>query len=1178
MATSTETLPDDAVDVHAAPPTHVDQLPADAVDASSFVPKDASQLPSDVIPVGKEPLITTAEIKDAVDTDVNFLKGAWDKTKDVAGKVSEGLKQTLPGNVYDLGADVLKAGAGTGKAILNVAGSAFDKVNRVAGTGLAKVIDLDTAIDATNPSLVAEAEKRQLISGEDHSLFNRTFPVRLVEDFGDVAKNAITGIGENIEKSSTDPNLKEAGKFLQYVAPAAGIVGGLMLFDKLPAPSFGQLTEAGIEAEKSGKLASSFPEQLEQGHRSIAALSSGGETISTGFGRVGKQVANKAANLSVSFDASLAGRALSKISTDTSYPEFNVARDDFNLARNQNQAIVKKFTRGLDTKAEILGIDLGDPEVTRKLTKALDTPSQFAKEFGADKAENFFNYANGEVQKAVVNAAKNGIVIPMKSFAPALSEAEGLDVATLSERYVPRYATPDKVAEYKRALDVKDTLNASERAELVGIADEYTAAEKAAKDLGAKGAGSGLGNFLKNRDLRNTASMNAMIEDKLGIKDFFTTDISRAYAEKINNINQTVIEKNFVQNIRNQFATSTEELIEKKVTAQERIAEAIRNNTAVNPTDIRISNLKRDDLVGYGSFPESLRNKLDKLSEISPDTLGNIKGLRVPREVMDHMVENLAPQKQHLLVAGALTTQNMFKAFMTSNPGFYVRNWFQSFTMGGAAGVNTADNIKSFAGLVNESGPWAERKELFESLKHGYGAYGKIEESASSVSNLQKLSRVEATVEDLAGDSALKRLWTNFRQMAGTDAWKGWLSELKNSGVSSVRENPIFKVASTIGKGGEEIPQFAYFNKLMDEGYNAEQAMLKTNKQFLNFENTRDAIKKASMFFPFANHAIKNAEVTMRILAQSPKNAMYWGRNGAFQRAIENWAGWNPDNAQKTREMFDRGWTEDQIYLGVMPNESYKALDQNKDLLKTILYKVYGSAPNASQMTLSLPSNIHALSMWDPTHIDEMTGPFVKSGISLLGTDPFTGKEYVANNTYNETQSKLSKVADQFLDPMIPKTTINIAKGMMDKLHSQWADNAAKLGADDTAAKVLFPKTEQELQRAQKDVSKALVKATTLWRGSYTQLDQDLGMRIMGKIKDMQKAKSLFFSSERSGKEGLKAIEEFKKGYIEDARQIQEWTHIKEDYEQMLQKVGAPGVQIIPKEMPSDAQQIGGIK
>lgn len=1162
MATSNAaTEPDDLV-----------SIPDDLKPVSSETRSLASQSeePDDLVPSDK---ITTNDIRSHVNAEVGAAKEVWAGLKGAAGSASDAVQNFAISNLPSGGSEALSTGlhaAGSvAKGALDFVGGAVNVADRVAGTAFSAGTDafnyldpvadvIDKQLNENHVSLMQAAQARQAISGEDKSLFNRVFPVRLIEDIGTpTTVRAVTGAGQYLQ-TSDDPETKEAGKLLQYVAPAAGIVGGIALFEGLPGSfaTFGELTDAGVAAEKAKALAPTIAEQVAQGQKNLAKFSVGPYDIgSTNFGTVGKAATQAVSKLSVAFDASTVGKAVSKISTDTFFPEFNQARDEYSMQKNQLQAQTKQFFRNMGSKADALGIDTEDPEVLSTLTKGLDNPAKLNGVVDADKVENFYSYANGELQTAVKNSRMNGIEVPIKDFSAA-------EDGTASERYVPRFASPDKLSEFRTAKTVFEATKGAQLGQLESILGDASLAETMAQDLGAKSGGSSMGNFLKERNPMNTESMNAAVESKLGVKDFFSTDPIQAYGEKIHDINNTVIEKNFVQRVRDQFATSDAELIQKKMMAQQRASQALAEGRVVSPVDLRMSGLKSEEMMGYANMPANVRAKLDNLARIAPDTLGDIKGLQVPQSVGQQLIENLAPQRLQGIQAGAVMTQNLFKAFLTTNPGFYIRNWFQSATMAGAAGVGIADNVKAFAGMIMDSGEWAARDEEFQGMKRGYGAFGGIDDGLSSVGQLRQVAKVEATIEDLAGDNPYKRLMYQFRQMAGTNAWKSWLSDLKAGGIDAIRENPAFKVAASIGEGGSEIPQFAFYNKLRDAGYEPEIAMQKVKDQFLNFDNTRLATKQLSMFTPFVNHAIKNAEVTMRILAQSPRMAMTWGRDGAFQRAVENWAGWDPEQAQKTRQIFGKGWTNDQIYLGVMPDKSMQGLEQNQDLLKTIMYKVYGDAPAGAQLQLSLPSNLHALTMLDPTKLDEMSGPLVKAGIALLGTDPFTGKPLQSTDTYNGWVNRLQTAGAQFLDPMIPRTTLNAARGIMDKLHVEWSANAARLGMSPEAASVFFP--TPEAQANVNKMQKAMVKVSTLWRGSYTQLDQDMGFRIMGKMKAMQDAQKSADYSFKAGKLGQSAINDFNSGYAKDTAEVLNWINIKDDYENMLKKTQAPGWQIVP--------------
>lgn len=1190
--------------------------------ATPDVPDDLIAVPDDLSPVGSDTALQAAQVHNEVPDDLQAapaaqppqspgffgtiqddLKSAVDAVKSDWGELPDlesDARALLPGAVVS-GAKAVASGA------FNAIAPVVDAADRIAGTLAAKVVDplanfIDTQVGADHSSLVDAANQRQIENGSVKSLtelsFKNIFPVRLMEDFVMPGTDQIVTKGGQVVTDTgqalDSPTLKEAGKLLQYVAPAAGLAAGIMAFDALPGSfvRFGELTDTGIAADKAGTLESSFAGQLQEGQKALASFKAGPvELGSTNFGTVGIKAAQAASKLSVAFDATTVGQGIQKFTTASAYPIVNQAMDTLGLRRNQNESYMGQFANSANAQAKKFGLDLSDPEVRQGLQDAFDNPSTFneskySSKVSAEAANGMYDYLNGELQAAVKNATENGIEIPEKEFYSKedyvnklQSNIENLDMqiaqksspeliaerasiqrelsnipedAVFSERYAPRSPNPDALQAMRSAEVVQNATKLRQLDEYNAVLEDSEAGRQIVQDMGLRGSGSTTGSFSKFRDLENTAGMNAKIQETLGVKNFFSDDIVGAYADKINDINKSVMEKNYVQAIKDQFVTSPEELLLKKTDADANIAASLETGKVVNPVDMRMSLLNGKNTVSFQDLPASLRSKLSRLGTLSPDLEG-IEGLRVPGDIADRMTETLSPQRMQFLQASAVSAQNLFKAALTMNPGFYIRNWFQSSIMGGAAGVGIADNVKAFMAMVKDSGDWAKYSDEFDSLRRGMGSYGRIEQELSTVQRLRKVAEVNATRADFVGDSAMKRLWYEFRQMGSTENWKGWVNDLKTNGVDAVRDNPVYRVAGNIGKGGEDIPQMAYYSKLRDAGYEPEMAMSKVNKQFLNFDNTRAATKSLSKYFPFANHAIKNAEVTMNILAQSPRSALMYGRNGAFQRAVENWAGWDPDQAQRTRDAMGP-WMQDDILLTVMPGT--KDLLAHQDLLRDVINTVYSGAPARSQLLFSLPSNFNALSMFDPTKLDSMAGPLVKAGIALLGVDPFTGKSLQSTDTYNGWIQRLSVAGDQFLNPLIPRTAIGAVSGILDKLHPVWAQNVARAGFSEDTSNLL--NQDPRALRAEKETQKAIVKASTLWRGTYTQADDDMMWRIIAKQNASKEAIQSYLSDYKTGRAGEQALKNAQMVKIKDNEAIQQMVNVRDDYEQMLKKTNAP--------------------
>lgn len=1214
------------------------------------VPDDLQPVPDDLTPVSSDTALQAAQIHNDVPDDLQPAQptpggailpgGPPGFFGDVQNMIQKGVQagKSAIGELPDLEQDaraflpgaVVSGVKGAVTGAFNAIGPVVDAADRVAGTVMAKVVDpmanfIDDQVGAQHSSLVDAANQRQLQDGSVKSLtelsFKNIFPVRLMEDYvmpgTDQIVTAAGKVVSDTGQSLDSQTLKEAGKLIQYVAPGAALAAGIMAFDALPGSfvRFGELTDAGVAADKTGNLASSFAGQMQEGQKALASFKAGPiELGSTNFGTVGIKAAQAASKLSVAFDATTLGQGIQKFTTASAFPEINQAMDTLGFARNQNESYMGQLANSADAQAKKFGLDLSDPEVKQGLQAAFDNPStfdesKFSGKVTAESANGMYDYLDGELQSAVKNATDNGIDIPEKEFFSKddyvaklqsnlddinsqITEKSSPDLvaqrtaiqrelssipedAIFSERYVPRSPDPDALGDFRSAQLVQDATKTRQLGEYNAVLEDSEAGRQIVQDMGLRGSGSSTGSFTKMRALENTASMNAKIEETLGVKNFFSTDVVGAYADKINDINKSVMEKKYVQAIKDQFATSPEEMLLKKTDADARIAGSIETGRVVDPVDLRMSALNGKNTVSFQDLPATLRSKLSKLATLAPDELEGIEGLRVPRDIADRMTETLSPQRMQVLQALAVSAQNLFKSVITNNPGFWIRNWFQSSIMGGAAGVGIADNVQAFMALVKDRGEWAKYSEEFYSLRSGMGSYGRIEQELSSVQRLRKVAEVNATRADLVGDSAMKKLWYEFRQMGSTENWKGWVNDLKSNPVSAIRDNPVYRVAANIGKGGEDIPQMAYFSKLRDAGYEPEMAMAKVNRQFLNFNNTRAATMGISTVFPFANHAIKNAEATLRILAQSPRSALMYGRNGAFQRAIENWAGWDPDQAQRIRDTLGP-WLQDDILLTVMPGT--KDLINNQDLLRSLVSTVYGAAPERSQLLFSMPSNFNALSMFDPTKMDAMSGPLVKAGIALLGLDPFTGKPLQSTDTYNGWIQRLSTASNQFLDPLIPRTAIGAVSGILDKLHPIWAQNVARAGFSEDTSKLL--NQDPAAARAEKETTKAIVKASTLWRGTYTQADDDMMWRIIAKQNASKQAIQSYLSDFKTGRAGDQALKNAQMTKIKDNEAIQQMVNVRDDYENMLKKTNAPAWRINytspPQSQPASVQSPSG--
>ena len=996
-------------------------------------------------------------------------------------------------------------------------GTGMDVLNRVAGTAFSAVAD--PFIDPTASSEVFDFKSYAMADREngpsEYPILDKYFPVGLGEHVGyPIGSSIFKNIAEAI-KSIGGETAEDTAYVIDAFAPGAGMASSLIASTIMPLPKVGGLTKAGRAAEKIGKLESGVARQFYTGQRGI-----GGE-FGGAFGFPSKEIILKSKSAGRLVDkvnqavtkAELADirmnplRAGRKLMTKSPSPLVNLAVEDMNMALNGVYKYQDDFVKGSYLKSSAMGVDLVDDANRARFYNAIETPGT-SKMSGKDRA--VFNYLDGNLRQEVAKTRAAGVPVVEKAFKVDIKGGAAIDKPNLAQKYVPRNASLDKTQKLMASKTVK-RMEDSEK-----LVNALTDTQYGGKKMGS---------FQRKRSIMTRNGMNEYMKERYDIDDFFHDDVVLAYGEKIADLQRARIQKEFADKIIGAFGKNADEYSQ----IVEEAANKVRTQraTGIVPTsdDVFMASLQNrmfdskdgGAFVRYKDLPVPVKNRLTAIGALSGDAK-DFKNMKLPEEIADYISDVMYKPNLNEWAEGFLAYQNAMKGFMFANPGYHGRNMVESYGRAMSLGAGTTEHILATAAMTRNKGAFAKYYDEFKELNSGLTL-------ASALDDPTKLVRGKLLVPKsyAQADNAQKLLFRSFKEIGSKGRWKEFLTDLR-AGKKNIRDNPLFKFSTEFGNAGENMSRFAVFGTLRQEGYKATEAMRKLNRVFPDYQITREGLRKTQLAAPFANYFIKNAETTLKLLAENPRGLALMGPQGALQRSLENWAGFDPERTYKFKELHG-GWARDTVYTSIMPSADY--LEQNPDLVKELLSKFNSQLIPGDVIWSRLPSNYHALSQLDPRKMHENFGPLIVGLYAATGVDPFTGKELITENTGDENIGRAKAFLKEMTGPIVPHAMIPVLQKGMETMFGQYTDSLLKMGLPEQMITGIMG---SKAEKAQKKAKKAMTKLKTLWMGGATELDMQAFIQVDVRLKaESRLLNSLLIDEDATKKNIDNAVD----GYVE---------------------------------------------
>lgn len=1080
-----------------------------------------------------------------LDKEKGPLSKAFDWYANRANTVGEGIVETAEDFTREVSPlfKALKPIATPLSTVVKGATTYLDTMNRIAGTAVGT--GLDAFINPTmNPNIFSFAqearkrrdERREMGMDPEYPWMEKHIPIRLIEDVTyPLGESLMKNLAKGLRLTGNE-TAEDIAYVVEGFAPGAGMAAGIMT--PLPMLTFGKLTQAGKALQKTGakELLGGTAQQMARGQRGAIGMDLVGFGMPTKeiFNVGGKQFAkmydrvNEAVIKSELANSSFNPvRPLAKLLSKTQHEGVNRFVEDFNMAKNAVQYDKGSIIKNMGLKAQSLGVDLSDEGIKKSFNKYLDNPSLFSKTKEAEKYEALFKYLDDNLKKEVELTRQSNIPVRNKKFE---STGDPAIDSLMSERYVPRGTTLTK----RQELLAKKTLSEFEDAE------EFVTQMMDQKH----GANKSISGFQKKRSNYSRESMNNYMSEKYGIDDFFHDDAIGAYADKIAELRNARIEKEFAENLIKTFGGTEVDYLRKIKEARAKVSEQRAMGIIPSNDDVYLASLNARGLQRLKQLPEKTRNRLRAIGVLSED-VKDAGNLRLPEEIASYITDVIHRPTLSGVERGLFAYQNAMKGFMFFTPGYHIRNFFESFGRGLSYDAGVMAHAKASTAMFRNKGPYKKYYDEFKRLGSDLTKTSYLDPSGSPVYG-RTLKVPRGMVNDL---DSTRIMMSSFKEIFAKGKWKEFLTDLR-AGKANVRDNPLFSFATEIGVNGENLSKLATFSKFREQGFSATEAMRKVNRIFPDYQISREGLRRSSIALPFINYFTKNAETTLKILAEAPKGGAILGPGGAMQRAVENWAAFDPERTYRVKDLIG-GTADESLFLGIAPGAD--ALERHPDYIRDVISWLNEGLPEGDIISWRLPSNLHALKQMSPENIANTQGPIAGAFVSLLGKDPFTGKPLIGRGTSAEWPEKISRAMESLASPMNFGTALPVVQKLLTEQFGPWKDRLLNAGLPDGAVELIFGK---DTERARDRASRALVRMKSLWLGSGTEIDRRSLFIAQARMKDAEqymKDINILVKTDRRDPKELEAAQKVLEKAYDDVNLLMQTVS---EYQAIVDKVG----------------------
>lgn len=689
-------------------------------------------------------------------------------------------------------------------------GKAFDVLDRVSGTVIGNAVDsiFDTNI-MHDPTL-------------DQSL---TFPVSFSRELVQRPTEKYVAKGGQALQKSESQTARELGEVVEGLAPASGIVAGVVapaILDPMYWLQFGTLTKLGksleaaapiesqvlktilegapkavtplAEGETTGRLAKNLVEQFEKGQRAAVSIK---PPFLPKIDLPANAVTNKMIDLGqqalIAAEMTKFGQQARMFTTFSGLKPVDDAALSHSVTMRAIDQQSQRFVEDVYTKAAHLGVDLRDPKIREDLWKYFETPSRYKGSIPEEKAQVLFEMMDAHRREAWDTAKRANLKTP--EFQTWLEEAEAKKADVLFKLESQKVRFPDQADRLdqlaqqeiyrideeaskgwgkmsERYVPRGASLENRQMKKAQDMVNSQAEAEEILATAGAFPGGRKTGAHLMERAKFTKDEMNRVLKENNGIDGFFHDDIVASYAEKYRSVMKDVADKEFASQVYGSVGRDQGQWVEIINNAKKAVAEG-----STDPNMLRLSKLRLSDVK---SMNDSAQNRLRSFSNLTHD-IPDAERMMLPGPAKDLMENMIARPDVGAVDSFMRQYMRAWKNNAFFSTGFHLRNTFENTGRAVAVGNTPLDVAKSAAtvimgrdGLVPELN--MTRKALFDeysSMSKGIGLTHFDDAMRENNPMLAVSKKAGQMAEDilvekgaLTRDNAMKRLWGSIKNGA----------------------------------------------------------------------------------------------------------------------------------------------------------------------------------------------------------------------------------------------------------------------------------------------------------------------------------------------------------------------------------------------------------------------------
>lgn len=506
----------------------------------------------------------------------------------------------------------------------------------------------------------------------------------------------------------------------------------------------------------------------------------------------------------------------------------------------------------------------------------------------------------------------------------------------------------------------------------------------------------------RERELFSTQVMNMMVGKQLGIAEPFEANAIKIAVENFQAKLDAGRKGRLINFTKENYGIPEEEIGNFIADADKRVRASVKFGAPPNKKDLIISQMKDTDF-------RPINQRVFK----SVRYLGGDEGMKVlgerelyyPKSIADRLEASFFAPSQNWVGASASYYQKQWaynRLTSVMRPGKqFIRNVIKLGTLG----VSPADIMKEMSFAVGGTkDAIAKLADEIPSVSHTVFDLQDFKQDIGVNTQMLHDPEVNTAVNAWYGathDAAKEGKIMDFLMPESLKKGVAWLTGGSWNPVEIANQNVMSRFVRHVGNYWDGLAKRSYFRKLIGDGYDAGEAAQMVGDHLMDFGSTTNMVKGLKWVSPYASHQFKNLETLPLMMAMRPGvTNIINPYDGSMKRAIEDWTGWNPEDAKA----YSRAIPYYRHPIMAMITRGQNTAVEHKDIALKALsdFAGWGLGPDAAkrmdgglQLSLQLPSHLESgLETTDVKNLDETFSSPAAALLSIwqYSTNPFTGQ------------------------------------------------------------------------------------------------------------------------------------------------------------------------------------------